>query len=196
MLVSMLRPPRTAVTLAPQVISILLQSVESEARRSGQEARLQRARRIARWLPFPLRRLLFRSLLERLGGALELISSGGAMLSPELQQAWELFGVRIVQGYGTTEAAVVCGHLRSRQRKGTVGPPLAGILIVDALLAARDLDFREREMVLTGFVARVFLHELDHLDGRVFVDRMVPESRAKIEAGLEELKQRYAARAS
>ena len=60
----------------------------------------------------------------------------------------------------------------------------------------RDLDFREREMVLTGFVARVFLHELDHLDGRVFVDRMVPESRAKIEAGLEELKQRYAARAS
>ena len=49
------------------------------------------------------------------------------MLSPELQQAWELFGVRIVQGYGTTECAAVCGHLRSRQRKGTVGPPLAGI---------------------------------------------------------------------
>ncbi len=124
---TMQRERITAVTLAPQVISILLQSVESEARRSGQEARLRRARRIARWLPFPLRRLLFRSLLERLGGALEVISSGGAMLSPELQQAWELFGVRIVQGYGTTEAAVVCGHLRSRQRKGTVGPPLAGI---------------------------------------------------------------------
>lgn len=124
---TMQRERITAVTLAPQVISILLQSVESEARRSGQEARLRRARRISRWLPFPLRRLLFRSLLERLGGALEVISSGGAMLSPELQQAWELFGVRIVQGYGTTEAAVVCGHLRSRQRKGTVGPPLAGI---------------------------------------------------------------------
>ncbi len=124
---TMQRERITAVTLAPQVISILLQSVESEARRSGQEARLRRARRIARWLPFPLRRLLFRSLLDRLGGALEIISSGGAMLSPELQQAWELFGVRIVQGYGTTEAAVVCGHLRSRQRKGTVGPPLAGI---------------------------------------------------------------------
>jgi peptide deformylase len=60
----------------------------------------------------------------------------------------------------------------------------------------RDLDFREREMVLTGFVARVFLHEFDHLDGRVFVDRMTPESRAKIETGLADLKQQYAARAS
>ena len=59
----------------------------------------------------------------------------------------------------------------------------------------RDLDFREREMVLTGFVARVFLHELDHLDGRVFVDRMVPESRAKIEAGLEDLRRQYEAEA-
>lgn len=124
---TMQRERITAVTLAPQLISILLQSVESEARRSGQEARLERARRMAKWLPFPLRRLLFRSLLERLGGALEVISSGGAMLSPELQRAWELFGVRIVQGYGTTECAAVCGHLRSRQRKGTVGPPLAGI---------------------------------------------------------------------
>ncbi len=60
----------------------------------------------------------------------------------------------------------------------------------------QDLDFRDREMVLTGFVARVFLHELDHLDGRVFIDRMVPESRAKIDAGLEELKQQFEAQAS
>ncbi len=35
----------------------------------------------------------------------------------------------------------------------------------------------EREMVLEDFVARVFLHELDHLDGRVFIDRMTPASR-------------------
>lgn len=60
----------------------------------------------------------------------------------------------------------------------------------------RDLDWRERELVLDDFVARVFLHELDHLDGRVFVDRMTPESRARIEDQLEELRQRYAARSA
>lgn len=57
----------------------------------------------------------------------------------------------------------------------------------------RDLDFREREMVLEDFVARVFLHELDHLDGRVFVDRMTPESRKKIEGQLDDLRARYEA---
>jgi len=57
----------------------------------------------------------------------------------------------------------------------------------------RDLDFREREMELEDFVARVFLHELDHLDGRVFVDRMVPASREKIERQLDDLRARYEA---
>ncbi len=126
---TMKRERITAITLSPQVIGILLQSVEAEARRSGREEQLRRVRRIARWLPFPLRRLLFRSVLEGLGGALEVITSGGAMLSEDLQRAWEAFGIRIVQGYGTTECAAVCGHTRARQRAGTVGPPLAGLEI-------------------------------------------------------------------
>ena len=56
----------------------------------------------------------------------------------------------------------------------------------------QGLDGRRREMVLEGFVARVFLHEYDHLDGRVFIDRMVPASRKRIEPQLEELRQRAA----
>ncbi len=58
----------------------------------------------------------------------------------------------------------------------------------------RDLDWRERRMELEGFVARVFLHELDHLNGRVFVDRMLPDSRERIAKQLEELREQYAAR--
>jgi peptide deformylase len=54
----------------------------------------------------------------------------------------------------------------------------------------RDLDWRAREMDLEGFIARVFLHEADHLDGKVFIDRMLPESRAKVEEALEELRGR------
>jgi peptide deformylase len=58
----------------------------------------------------------------------------------------------------------------------------------------QDLDGRERRMELEGFVARIFQHEADHLDGRVFVDRMEPEDRARIEPELEALRQRFAAR--
>lgn len=125
---TMQRERITAVTLAPHLMTILLQGIESEARRSGRDARLRRARRLARWLPMPLRRLLFRrSVLAALGGALEIITSGGALLSTDLQEAWEAMGVRVIQGYGTTECAAVCGHSRERQRAGTVGRPLAGI---------------------------------------------------------------------
>jgi peptide deformylase len=56
----------------------------------------------------------------------------------------------------------------------------------------QDLELRDREMTLEGWVARIFQHELDHLNGEVFVDKMVPESREAIEKGLAELKQKYA----
>ena len=56
----------------------------------------------------------------------------------------------------------------------------------------QDLELRPREMTLDGWVARIFQHELDHLNGEVFVDKMLPASREKIESGLEELQRRYA----
>ncbi len=111
---TMQRERITALTLTPHLMSILLQGIEGEARRSGREASLARARKVARWLPLRLRRLLFRSVLTPLGGALEIIGSGGAMLPEKLQRAWECFGVRVEQGYGTTEVAIVCAHSRSR----------------------------------------------------------------------------------
>ncbi len=57
----------------------------------------------------------------------------------------------------------------------------------------QDLDLRTRELELNGFVARVFQHEKDHLDGTVFIDRMEPESREEVEPQLEELRERYMA---
>jgi peptide deformylase len=35
-----------------------------------------------------------------------------------------------------------------------------------------DVAGRRREGVLKGFVARIFQHELDHIDGKVFLDRV------------------------
>jgi long-chain acyl-CoA synthetase len=123
---AMRRERVTAVTLTPHIMSILLAGIETEARRRGREATLERGRTMARWLPRPLRRILFRPLLASLG-ALDVISSGGAMLPHDLQRAFERFGIRVIQGYGTTEVAAIAGHSRTRQRVGTVGPPLAGM---------------------------------------------------------------------
>lgn len=59
----------------------------------------------------------------------------------------------------------------------------------------QDLELKPREMTLEGWVARIFQHELDHLDGVVFIDRMTPESRARAEPRLEEQRARPAGRA-
>jgi peptide deformylase len=59
----------------------------------------------------------------------------------------------------------------------------------------RDLDWVEKTMTLDGFVARVFQHEFDHLNGVVFVDRMTPADKMKNRGRLEDLKRAFAARA-
>jgi peptide deformylase len=56
---------------------------------------------------------------------------------------------------------------------GTV--PRAGRVIVKA----RDLDFKEVRIRAEGFLARVLQHELDHLDGILFTDRVVDKSTLK-----------------
>ena len=48
----------------------------------------------------------------------------------------------------------------------------------------QDLELRTHEVDLDGFPARVFQHEFDHLQGTMFIDRMEPIEREKIEAEL------------
>jgi peptide deformylase len=61
-------------------------------------------------------------------------------------------------------------------------------------LKYRDLDGVTREMDLGGFIARIVQHEADHLDGKVFIDKMDAKSRAEAQPALDELRSRFAAR--
>ncbi len=36
----------------------------------------------------------------------------------------------------------------------------------------RDLDYNERELIADGMLGRVLLHEIDHLNGILFIDRL------------------------
>jgi len=93
----------TSMILVPQVLDLFWSAIEREADRSGRRVLFDRLRRIGRRLPYPIRRLLFRSVHGRLGGGLRLFVSSGAFLPPALQEAWEDLGVVVVQGYGSSE---------------------------------------------------------------------------------------------
>ncbi len=52
-----------------------------------------------------------------------------------------------------------------------------------------DEDFNEHEEVLTGVRARVFQHEYDHLQGKVFVERLSNIKRAFLKRRLKDIEQ-------
>jgi long-chain acyl-CoA synthetase len=113
----------TTMLLVPQVVDLFWSAIEREVEKQGRTASFERLRRIARRLPYGARRLIFRSVHEKLGGGLRLMVAAGAFLPPALQQAWEDMGVVILQGYGATEtAAGSCTTMRSHPL-GCVGWP-------------------------------------------------------------------------
>lgn len=62
------------------------------------------------------------------GGRLKALVSGGAALNPEVGLFFEALGVRVLQGYGQTEAApVVSVNRPGKSKMHTVGPPLKDV---------------------------------------------------------------------
>ena len=80
-----------------------------------------------------------------------------------------------VRGYATMEE----GCLSIPDVRGDVVRPSA------IRLKYRDEHFEERIGEFSGFLARVLQHEIDHLDGTLFVDRMTRRNRRKIQKELE-----------
>ncbi len=117
----------TSMVVVPQVLDLFWSAIEREIAKRGRTATVERLRGIARRLPFPIRRLLFRGIHQQLGGHFRLFLSSGAFLPPALQQAWEDIGVTVLQGYGTTETGTgACGTLADHE-PGTVGRVPEGI---------------------------------------------------------------------
>ncbi len=117
----------TALVVVPQVLELLFLAIRREADRSGKGTTFRRALRIAPYLPVSLRRRLFRTVHEAMGGELRMVLCSAAYLSPALQRSWEALGVEVVQGYGSTEAGLVATNQRGRTPPDRVGwwmPPL------------------------------------------------------------------------
>ena len=118
----------TILLLVPQGLDLLMSGIEREVARQGKAALWAKLLRIAEKTPFSLRRLLFRRVHKQFGGKLDFVVSGGAALDPDLGRKWELLGVKIIQGYGATEASpVISNHSLKERRPDSTGRPLPNV---------------------------------------------------------------------
>jgi long-chain acyl-CoA synthetase len=114
----------TTMVAVPQLLQLFWNGIEREVKRQGKEKLFNRSRRVARYLPYPLRRLVFRRIHRQLGGDLNLLVSAGAYLPPALQEAWEDLGVVVIQGYGATECGPAAATTEQDHPTATVGKTL------------------------------------------------------------------------
>lgn len=111
----------TTMVLVPQLLDLFWLGLMREVKRHGREKTFERARKIARHLPYWARRLIFRSVHRQLGGELRLMVSAGAYLPPALQQSWEDLGIVVLQGYGATECGPAAATRENDHPTGSVG---------------------------------------------------------------------------
>ena len=106
-------------------------------------------------------RLVFSTLRHKLGGV-DFMISGGAKLSPQVQEWFYSAGVPIVEGYGATElSAVAFFSTPNTIRFGTVGPVCPGC-------EARTDE--EGEVLVRGPIVARGYHHLPEQTAESFVD--------------------------
>lgn len=114
----------------PAIFEAVWRRIEQTIEREGKQKKFQTGLKISRFLRkigIDLRHRIFKDIQSALGG-LYLAIVGVAPMSKELIELYEDVGVRLLQGYGLTEAApVVLGCNSVVFVPGTVGVPLAGV---------------------------------------------------------------------
>ena len=77
-----------------------------------------------------IRRKVFKSVLDRLGGNIRLILSGASAIDRDALAGFQAFGITTLQGYGLTETSpILTAECKGNLRLGSVGKPLVNVQI-------------------------------------------------------------------
>ncbi len=120
----------THLVLVPLFVETIYKRIWSTAEKTGKAGLLRKMMKISnsvRKVGIDMRRQLFASVLDVLGGELRMIICGGAALNQDIIDTFDALGITILNGYGITECAPLISCNRNRfQKKGSVGLPIIG----------------------------------------------------------------------
>ncbi len=115
----------------PILIDKMYSTIIKEIDKQGKTKLINTAIKISNFLlkfHIDIRRLLFKQLIDQLGGAMRFIISGGAPLDTKVEKWFNQIGINIVQGYGLTETSpVIAAEDFSHIRYGSVGMPMQSL---------------------------------------------------------------------
>jgi peptide deformylase len=121
-------------------------------------------------------------------------AKGIGLAANQVALPYRLFVVNVTADPAEKDEEIVFLNPRIRRRKGSATGEegclsLPGLYAnieraEEVIIEAYDLDGEGFEMELDDLPARVVQHETDHLEGILFVDRLDPEERMKLEPRL------------
>ena len=124
----------TVLIVVPRVLDLVYNKIQKGIKKEGKEKLFNNIMKVNRGLRsanINVSRMIFKSILDQLGGNLRFIVTGAAALNPTIFRAFEEFGVIVLQGYGMTECTPLLtgtpmSAMRERYRKaGSVGIPVS-----------------------------------------------------------------------
>ncbi|MHA4989305.1 AMP-binding protein [Cetobacterium somerae] len=78
----------------------------------------------------PLNKIVFKKIQDAFGGNIKFLVSGGAKLDKEICEDFNIFGFKMLEGYGLTETSPIISFNRiDNVIAGTVGTPLPGVKV-------------------------------------------------------------------
>ena len=122
----------TNMIVVPLVAKMLKNSIDKQIKKQPELAQkvFKLLYAAAKFFPRSIRRIMFKSIIDALGGKFECFISGGAPLEDSIAEFFERIGIPVFQGYGLTETSPTISTNRYGNNKiGTVGQPLPSVKV-------------------------------------------------------------------
>ena len=116
----------SVIVAVPLVLETMYKKIESGIEKSGKTKLVKTMGKISnflyKYLHIDIRRKIFKSVLEQLGGNVRVLLFGAASMSKEVIDGYNTFGIQTVQGYGLTETSpLLAAETDKQKRPGSVG---------------------------------------------------------------------------
>ena len=109
----------------PLVLETMYKKIKKAIEEKGKTKLINKMTKISNGLlkcKIDLRKIIFKQILDNLGGNIRLVLYGAAPMNKETIEAFNNFGVELVQGYGLTETSPVIAAETDKEKKpGSVG---------------------------------------------------------------------------